>query len=108
MSDQDLKLQSHYENRFAEAMTSKDVVKYFSKALAKAESDFQVRPKRVLVNGIIRDDVYRATYHVDEDKLSGLLDLFLKDPNINPDILINGIVVDNIREISFTIDRQQG
>ena len=95
-----------YEALIANAATQKDVLKLFSKALAKAETQVGIKPKKILVNGIIKDDEITANFDVDKDKLADLLNVFLDEPNLEPDIIVNGIPANSLRQLAIKVGRQ--
>lgn len=97
-----------YEKKFEAAMSSPGLVKIMSEALAAAEAEFQIKPKRIMVDGIVRDDILSATFDVNDQIVANFLKHFLGHPGLNPDILVNGIIVDNGLELSVSVERQRG
>ena len=95
-----------YENLIANAASQKDMMKMFAQALAKAESQVGLKPKVILVNGIIKDDEITAQFDVEKDKLADLLNVFLDEPKLNPDIIVNGIPANTMRQLSVKVGRQ--
>lgn len=98
----------YYEDKFNEAMSSPDLVRAMSEALAAAETKLAIKPKRVMVDGIVRDDILSATFDVKDMDVAEFLRHFLDRPGLDPDILVNGIIVDNGLELSVRVGRQLG
>jgi len=95
-----------YESLIENAASQKDAMKLFSKALAQAELELGITPKHILVNGIVKNDEITASFEIDKTKMADLLNLLIEQPNLNPDIIVNGIPANIMRSISVRVGRQ--
>ena len=81
-----------YEKILTQKIHSKEQLRRFANSLAEVESELQVVPRKVLVNGTPVDDIFSATYQVqDLAVIQKLLTRLLSVPQLDPDIIINGM-----------------
>ena len=81
-----------YEKVLSEKRFARDQLHRFANKLAEIEKTMDLKPRKVLVNGIPVDDVFTATYELpDLGKATELLKNYLSVPQLDPDIIINGI-----------------
>ncbi len=93
-----------YERMLVNDTFRRDQLKRFASTLAEVEARQGWAPRTVLINGIKRDDLYRAVYRVhDLDEVRGLLEGFLTAEEFGPDILINGVPAQFL-DVQVTMD----
>lgn len=81
-----------YERMLTDDTFRGQQLKRFAATLAEIEASHGRTPTAVLINGIKRDDTYRAVYRVGElEEVSALLKGFLTVDELGPDVLINGL-----------------
>lgn len=83
-------------NDLAAQWTSADLnpekVRLFAEHIARFEAKSGLRPRKILVNGIgPYDDVPVVEFHIAKNDLANVIADLLSSPEINPNILINGV-----------------
>jgi len=81
-----------YEKVLSEKRHARDQLHRFATKLADIEKTMDLKPRKVLTNGIPVDDVFTATYELPNlERVTELLKHYLSVPQLDPDIIINGI-----------------
>ena len=86
------KEENQYETILKDKVHAREQLRRFAGQLAAVEKSMDLKPRKVLVNGIPVDDVFTASYALaDLGNISKLLEAYLSVPRLDPDIIINGI-----------------